>query len=156
MIKPQDLREAVIEPVLEALGGFNPKLNSEAAVDLLMGTASAESALGYNLVQDNHGPAMGIFQMEEATHADIYRYLDRHPDLFNIIDSMTIEHDAEEMIYNLRYAAAMARIRYWYVPEPMPNTREQQAVYWKKFYNTPLGAGTPEKYLARYEKYIGD
>ena len=117
VIKPEDLREQVIRPTLRMLAEFNPKLYSEAAVELLMGTAASESALGFNLVQVN-GPALGIFQMEPTTHDDVWRYLERDGNraLWSLVDSFSLTTDAEEMVYNLQYATAMARIRYWYVP----------------------------------------
>ena len=155
MIKPEDLRNEIIKPTLKALAEFNPKLYSEAAVDLLMGTAAVESRLGYNLVQE-HGPALGIFQMEEATHEDIWRYLERDKNklLRELVRMMDVT--AEAMVYNLKYAAAMARIRFWYVPEALPETLEGQAAYYKSYYNTHKGAGSVEKYLAMHKKYLGD
>lgn len=157
MIKAEDLREQVIRPTLEALAVFNPKLNSEAAIDLLMGTAASESRLGYNLVQEG-GPAKGIYQMEAATHDDVWRYLNRpgNRELRLIVRTLAKKTDPDELIHNLKYATAMARIRYWYVPEAMPETLEEQAKYWKAHYNTESGAGTPEKYLERHEKYLGE
>jgi len=132
VIKPEDLREQVIIPALVALAEFDPRLNSDAAVTLLMGTAATESRLGFNLVQEGNGPAIGIFQMEEATHDDVWRYLDlpKNEELREIVLRFTFTTMAREMAWNLQYSAAMARIRYWYVPYPMPASREEQAVYY--------------------------
>ena len=102
------------------------------------------------------GPARGIFQMEPATHDDIWRYLDRPKNriLREIVESMGASED--ELVYNLRYATAMARIKFWYVPESLPETIEGQAEYYKTYYNTAGGAGSVEKYLAMHKKYLGE
>lgn len=158
MIKTADVREHVIKPALRALAAYDPRMYSEAAVSLMLGTAAAESKLGFNLVQEGNGPALGIFQMEPATHDDVWRYLDR-PDkaeLRKIVNSLTVKAHESELVHNLIYATAMARIRYWYVSDPLPVTRSGQAHYYKKHYNTPQGKGSPEKYLRDYEKYIGE
>ncbi len=157
VIKPEDLREEVIRPTLIALAEFDERLGSDASIELLMGTAATESLLGYNLVQDG-GPALGIYQMEPETYVDIRRYLSRqeNEDLKDIVDSFASTPEPREMVHNLRFATAMARIRYWYVPESLPEELELQAIYYKEYYNTSSGAGTPAKYMADHEKYIGD
>lgn len=157
VIRPEDLREEVIKPTLTALAAFDERLNSDAAVELLMGTAATESLLGYNLVQEG-GPALGIYQMEGNTYTDIRRYLNRDEnlELKEIVDSFAGTPEPREMIHNLRFATAMARIRYWYVPEALPENLELQAIYWKEHYNTSSGAGTPAKYMADHARYIGD
>ena len=47
----------------------------------------------------------------------------------------------------------MARIKYWRVPKKLPveNDIEGMAKYWKDYYNTSLGKGTPEKFIKAYE-----
>ena len=47
----------------------------------------------------------------------------------------------------------MARLHYRRVPKPLPRTIEEQAVYWKSFYNTSKGRGTTEKFLEIVKKY---
>ena len=157
VIKTDDLREQIIIPTLVELAAFNPKLNSKAAVNLLMGTAATESLGGYYLVQNN-GPGLGIYSMEPATHDDIWRYLNRpeNRELRNIVSGMSKGREALDMVHDIRYATAMARIKYWMRPEPMPRKLETQARYWKKHYNTPLGRGTVSGYLQNYRRYAGN
>ena len=38
-------------------------------------------------------------------------------------------------------------------PDPIPKTPQDRAKYWKKYYNTVLGKGTPQKYLDRLTDY---
>src|SRR3546814_18753812 len=69
MINPRDLCQEVIRPTLEKLDLYSP-----AAANLLLGTALTESTIGGAtcLVQKG-GPALGIYQIEPATHLDCWR-----------------------------------------------------------------------------------
>ncbi|QNT79169.1 hypothetical protein [Entomobacter blattae] len=69
------LKHAIITPALATLG-----LASEAAINLVTGTALAESHARY--VKQINDPALGLWQMEPATHKDIWQnYLHYKPDL---------------------------------------------------------------------------
>jgi hypothetical protein len=59
---------------------------------------------------------------------------------------------------NDRYAAAMCRIKYLRAPDALPSENDIQAManYWKKYYNTPLGAGTPKEFKEKWPKYINE
>ena len=63
----QQLLDYIIKPTLEYMGG---NYNSKNAQMLLLSTAAIESKCGYYIKQIN-GPALGIWQMEPATHTDI-------------------------------------------------------------------------------------
>ena len=154
-IDAKQLRELVIRPTLSYL-----ELWSEEAEDLLMGTAAQESHLGTYLMQLGGGPALGIFQMEPATHKDILvNYLSYRKDLESKVGA---SDEAEGMVGNLYYATVMARIHYLRVPEALPNKSElsdtqyvqELASYWKSYYNTPLGKGTVEEFIENYRKYV--
>ena len=147
-IRAKDLRECVIRPVLQAL-----ELHSAEAEDLLMMTAAQESKLGFHLVQIN-GPALGIYQIEPATHRDILRYLSRRTDLAHKVGSFAVKGSDDELTWNLAYATAIARIKYYMVPTPIPSTVEGQAAYYKKYYNTPLGKATALEAMENYLKYV--
>ena len=154
-IDPKHLRELVIRPACEAIG-----LYSLAAEELLLGTACQESKCGTFLKQLGKGPALGIFQMEPATYKDIWANFLKM-DSREALAGRAIEivghaaHTAEHMIWNLRYAAAMARIHYYRVKDPLPKAGDipAQAAYWKRFYNTPKGAGTVEEYLNNWKRF---
>lgn len=156
MIDPRQLTELVIRPVLERLG-----LASRAAEQLLLGTACQESQCGRYLHQLGNGPAVGIFQMEPATHSDIWENFlaGRKPLAWQVGWYLAPDRlpNARIMIHNLGYAAAMCRVHYYRRPEPLPPAGdiEAQARYWKKWYNTPQGRGTVEEYLANWRRYSG-
>lgn len=128
---------------------------SEDAVELLMLTAAQESHLG-TYIKQIRGPALGVFQMEPATHDDIwgnylifkkqlasyvglyvgYRYSTKSADLPSPVKSEALEA-------NLVYAILMARVHYRRVPAALPprDDIEAMATYWKRYYNTPEGRG---------------
>lgn len=147
MIDPGQFRSLVIRPTLQALD-----LSSLAAERLLLGTAIAESGLRH--LKQIRGPALGLYQMEPATHDDLWNsYLFRKPELAALIGGLVCAHGpppADHLIWNLRYATAMARLLYWRRPEPLPpaDDIEANAAYWLAHYNTPQGKGTRAHFLA--------
>lgn len=170
MIDFRQFREHVVIPALKWLEEEIPY--SESAVDLLMLTAAHESKGGTFLrqvgMEGNEG-AFGLYQMELATHADIYRNFLRHREYLRILiqDISTNAHTyGAELINNLAYATAMARVHYFRVPEALPvlpplskciDLQHQENLYlWelaeyaKKHYNTVAGKATPEKYYQDY------
>jgi len=149
MLHIQQFIDHVIVPALNAIG-----LNSQAAQELVLGTALQESNL-YYLKQLGAGPAMGLFQMEPATHDDIWtHYLIYKPRLAGKVHTISAQQTPEELIGNLWYAAAMCRIHYLRVKAPLPEAGDidAQAAYWKKYYNTPLGAGMVEEYMENWKR----
>lgn len=160
------LRAYVILPALKPLG-----LWSMAAETLLIGTIAHESAGGKYLHQVK-GPALGIYQIEPITHFDIWsnflKYrtvlrdsvLDMVPKNMLRFDSVTgTQYGAETMlITDLAYATVIARLVYLRAPAALPRADDLPglAAYWKKFYNTPLGAGTENQFLAHYAQHSGE
>lgn len=154
------LRAYVILPTLKPLD-----LWSLAAETLLVATCAHESAMGKYLHQIK-GPALGIYQIEPVTHFDIWaNYLKYNPVLRDKIlgmvparhlkhDSVTgISYGAETLlITDLAYATVMARLVYLRAPAPLPKADDINglAAYWKKYYNTPLGAGKVEEFIEHY------
>ncbi|GBR00924.1 hypothetical protein [Gluconobacter cerinus] len=138
------LKHLVVQPALAALG-----LGGTAAVNLLTGTALAESRGAY-VKQIGGGPALGLWQMEPATHDDCWANFLRFPvgqPYAGILENM-LAHDlprSAQMVSNLRYACAMARIRFYRVREALPSAQDPFALsrYHKVHYNTPLGAADP-------------
>lgn len=148
-------RDNSIVPALDFIG-----LNSDAAVELLLGTALQESRLLYRK-QLRGGPARGFFQMEPATHDDIWNnYLRYHKTLaasvIGLLDSPK-DNKYTALENNDQYAAAMARIHYKRAPEALPASGDiaEIANYWKKYYNTPMGAGTPSEFEANWRAVMG-
>jgi hypothetical protein len=146
----------VLRPTLRHIA-----LSSEAAEQLLLGTALAESRLVHRK-QMGGGPARGLFQMEPATHDDIWsNFLEYRPTLAQKIRSLLSSPKANahlELEKNDKYACAMARAHYMRAPNPLPKCGDTKAMatYWRQYYNTPLGAGTVSKYVATWQKVMGE
>lgn len=141
----------VIRPTNRAL-----QLWTQAADELVLGTACQESGCGRYLVQLGGGPALGIFQMEPATFNDHHAWLRHRPLLKARVAALTQDvNDAHEMVWNLRFAAAMCRIHYYRRREPLPTAGNiaGQAQYWKQYYNTYQGAGTVQQYVDSWARH---
>lgn len=154
-MNPQQLREQVIRPTLKRIG-----LWSQAAEDLILGTACQESHCGKYIRQLGCKGAIGAFgvwQMELATARDIYdNFLRYKPDLKAKVESLRNPNQelTESLTTNLMYACAMCRIHYLRVPEPLPTgTIESFAKYYKKYYNTIKGKATEQEYINNWNKY---
>jgi hypothetical protein len=134
---------------------------SEEAVDLLMMTCAHESRGGTYLRQKGMTGtegAFGPYQTELATHDDTYENFLYHRDgLCGLIGSIQsrVLHAEQDLITNLAYATAMARVHYWRVAEALPSKDDTRyypllGEYAKKYYNTHLGKATASKYVMDY------
>lgn len=149
----------LIEEVLRQLATLPsyPSINRKEAVELLMGTCAQESHLGKYRKQIGGGPALGIYQMEPATFDDIVEnYLTFNPSLKSKIMEVSGVRGlkAGDLVNNDKLSTCMARVHYLRVKEAIPSSLEGQARYWKKYYNTPLGAGTEEEYKSNYKNLV--
>ncbi len=158
-MQAQQLHDYIIKPTLEYMGG---NYDSKNARFLLLCTAAIESKCGHYIKQIN-GPALGIWQMEPATHDDIFANCDVLQDVdcgmseskYNILQlspTYNMDEDFEavqsDLIDSPKYACAMARFKYSMDNEPLPDYNDFKAVYreYKRIYNTPLGASTYAKF----------
>jgi len=143
------------ELITETLNGI--ELSSNNAVDLLMGTAAQESHLGEYINQVGNGPALGIMQMEPATFKDHIAWLSKRKDdlMYKILDVCNMSAPKTDSLrYNLKFSIAMARVHYLRRPEPLPSTIAEMAAYWKRHYNSYLGAGTIDEFIKNFKKYV--
>lgn len=155
MINLDQFRELIVRPTL-----LHINMHSEAAENLLIGTALVETNTE-EIRQLGPGPALSFYQIEPATHDDIWEnYLSHRPErAYKVRDLIShrfanAEIPASELIGNLPYATAIARVKYWRVPEPLPKADDVEglAAYWKQHYNTEHGAGNPAKFVKRYKR----
>lgn len=152
----KQLRDYIVVPTLMEIG-----MLSTPAVRLVLGTCAQESAMGEYIHQKGDGPALGIFQMEPNTHADIWaNFILRRPDLAGRLWSYLPDRskcpDPRHLMWNLPYAVALCRVHYYRVNDPIPNNLVDQAAYYKRHYNTPKGAATESDYIQNYQRYVGD
>ena len=163
LIEPEECRTTIVRPALQVIG-----LWSEAAEDLLLGTALQESGLRFTH-QLGGGPALGFWEMEPATHDDCWKnYLLARRSLANYVGSLSLPSwkwvsygswpPAAQLETNHKYACAMARIRYLRSPMELPQKGDVAgyAHMWKIVYNTVHGAGTEDEFIANWRKCYPD
>lgn len=157
MINIQDkteVRQLIIEACTE-LNYKNRILNAPEAIELLIGTWSVESDGGHWLKQIGSGIALGAWQIEKPTFCDI---INRCKPVHSLVLSQTINHTINDGDFHLlefdhKLSIQIARLKYYLIPDAIPLNLDGQARMWKQFYNSPKGAGTVEKYIAKYKTY---
>jgi hypothetical protein len=154
MIPPAQLRDFIITPVLATLA----LPHADAATELLLATAMQESGCGAMLVQEGGGPALGIWQMEPATENDIWlNFLGYQKALEAAVKSLVAPYFggskgmADQLVGNLYYSCAMARVQYWRSPDPLPalGDVDAQAAFYLKVYNAG-GKATAAEFVANW------
>ena len=156
MLNPEHFRRLVIVP---ALTPFPEHMRTDAAVELLLGTALVESQLtflrqGLERISDGRGTALGLYQIEPRTHQDCWlSYLGYRPDLVRVVGA---RQSNDALISDLAYATRIARIIYWRSPWPLPQADDIEglAQLWKTVYNTSQGAGAPEAFVSQYRHAV--
>lgn len=157
----QQLHDYIIKPTLKYMG---ESYNTEEARFLSLGTSAIESDCGHFIKQVN-GPALGIWQMEPETHDDIWNNCDALKDevfayrirQLRISPINRFDHDLQ---VSPMYACAMARLKYSMDPHALPKYNGGTALdldmfyrYYKRVYNTHLGASTFQKWLVKIQEH---
>ena len=148
------LRTYIIEPVLRYLEPEIPF--SAGAMELVMGTAAQESGLRHiDQLTPGPGPAYGLWQMEGATHEDLWAsFINPRPALREKLLMMVAPWPSrvEQLRSNLLYGAAMCRVHYRRAPEAIPPADNIEALgqLWKLRYNTSAGKGTVQQFVQSY------
>lgn len=159
-LNPIDFRDYVVVPTLKYLDPDIPY--SDGAVEQVLGTGLAESHL-CRLVQVGGGPALGVYQIEPATHEDCWAHwmLWQPGQLYQKVTNLEVRGIGLDwtnarhlqLQTNLAYATAICRIVYRRSPLPLPPSgdRHAQGVYWCDAYNKG-GAATPEHYVQAWRE----
>lgn len=151
---PRDFLVLVIRPTLEYL-----EAGGTAAERILLATAVHESGGLRYLKQGGDGPALGPYQIEPATHDDLWvNWLAFRGSLAERIKPLLSgwPDRTRQLVGNLNYSTAIARAIYLRVPESLPaaDDIEGQARYWKRHYNTPAGRGTVEAFIESWNRWM--
>lgn len=151
----------VLEPTLQFMGMW-----SVAAERLMLGTIAHESQgqhLDQRLGKDDTvlGPAFGIYQIEIPTHDDVFNnFLDstRRAKLKDKVMQLIALHPSQhvQLATNLCYATAIARCIYYRRPEPLPDADDIDGIwmYYKAWFNSPLGAAKKEDWMMWYSRLV--
>jgi len=156
-------------------GRVAPNAGYQRAVgELLFGTACVESDLRLRRQQGlpfwGSNGGFSLWQLEIASIQESVRWVLGR----GMLEQRCAEwlfHDArtfgmpwlygqdEEILFamalrdNDRIGVLFSRLHYLRVAAPVPRTVDDQAAYWKQWYNTELGKGTVEGYLEKWGKY---
>ena len=133
-------------------------LHCERSEDLLLKTAAQESKFGTYIYQIGGGPGKGPWQVEPNTERSLWENTLKYKPLLRdkIIQLTGVSGPNPDALEgNMRYNLIMARLKYYTIKQPLPdaNDTKTQADYWKKYYNTFLGDGTIEQFIAAAKKY---
>ena len=154
--------KSIINQVLQKIGD---KYSSPDALELVFNTGLVESKYVYLMQKGGSNIARGFFQCEPWVAVDICENYLKYRDglLKKVANSCSLDWsyftDPKEddwrffLTTNIAAQIAICRLHYRRVPKRLPRTLEDQAVYWKSFYNTAKGAGTPEHFMEIVTKY---
>lgn len=152
------LKEYVIRPALASIG-----LLSDDAINLLAGTCAQESAFGTYLVQGrtfDRKDALGIYQQERTGYDEIWRDLVQGNMALRAKIRLFLGYEGkppfERLITDHALASIICRLYYLRVKDPIPPSDEPlaMALYWKKFYNSSAGKGTPQQFMENYRRFV--
>ena len=155
--------QKLIARILRKMNMYSPD-----AVQLVYRTGLVESNYKY-IRQLGTGPAKSFWQVEPGPTCclDICNnYLKFRKKLTKVVcdilyldEKYVLEAKEEEwsdiVEHNIAAGIIMCRLKFWRVPKPIPHDLMGQAKYWKKYYNSDLGAGTPEKFIQTVNHYSG-
>jgi hypothetical protein len=147
------LRREVVRPTLQYLDLWSP-----AAENLVLGTAAHESG-GCRYLAQIGGPALGLYQIEPATHDDLWaNFLSFRAGpraKANALASVWPEK-VRQLATNLAYASAICRLIYFRAPDPLPAPEDivGLAALWKRVFNTGRGKGTEAQFIEHYREYV--
>lgn len=136
--------------------------NKEDLRNLLRETAIAESNYGRAIYDNKRGFGYGAFQFDKIGMKQALQVAQNKGLIDRIQLSDLYPFDISPANYKQVYdefqqksilQAILCRMYYLGINEKIPNTLEGRARYWKKYYNSELGAGTPEKYIARVKNF---
>lgn len=174
MINPKHLEDDIIRPTLKLMADFDDRLYTESAVNLLLGTAAQESDGGYYLKQSPTGPGLGPYSMEggdHGTHRSLWQHYLSRPSkehlreiILGLVPESSVHHhpdgwvyvDDKELIGNLPYATAMARLKYWPAKKPLPDANDIPALgeYWNTVFNANEKYGTVADFVDSWKTFI--
>lgn len=149
-----DLRYLVIRETLHYLNEW-----SQAAENLLLGTAAHESGLG----GWHEGRRVGLYRITPTMHRTVWdKYLVHHPQLASDIRGMAGQHTFlkdphGELVTNLKYATAIAWMIYRRAEQPLPSPANISALgsFWSRHFRSRSG-GKVQEFITSYQLLIRD
>ena len=156
----QKQMKRVIKETLEKID-----LSSKKGNELVYNTGLVESKYVYLMQKGGNNVARGLFQCEPWVAVDICNnYLKYRKDLMKkVAEACNLDwkyftdptEDDWRFILTTKISAMIVfcRLHYRRIPKPLPHTIQEQSKYWKDYYNTASGSGTPEHFLSIVTRY---
>lgn len=146
----KDVAYDMTKEIVNALGG------GKNAIALILETACAETALG-NIKDRTKYAGMGLTQFDNKPFYSVKKASMKYRE--KLINKLGIDISLvhwEHLRYNPFLALLFTRLYYLNYPayKAIPDTLDARASYWKKYYNSELGAGTKAHYLESSRRYL--
>ena len=155
----------MLTTIKETLDKMGAKYSSDEALMLVYRTGLVESKYTYLRQKGGNNIARGFFQCEPWVAVslcnDYLKY--RQPLMKKMAEICYLdwkyftdpnEIDWREILTtNIIAQVVVCRLHYWRVPKPLPKTLDEQAIYWKAFYNSAKGKGSKNHFLEIVAKY---
>lgn len=155
MLNKNQLVQYIIEPTLKKMEMYSPE-----AVKLLLVTAAIESLCG-TYVHQIKGPALGIYQMEPETYHDVFKSVlafspkktRRVKEIYQFDD---MPHE-DELMGNINYATAIARVYYSRYAETIPSCGSLRKLsdYYYRYWKPNPNKLSPERAYSLASKILG-
>lgn len=128
---------------------------NHCAAEMLIETACAETQLG-TVPDTTPGNGHGLCQIDNICVKDIQQRTE------SLIKKLVKDHfhydidavKASELDNNPTLSLIFCRLKYRLIPAQIPTDYLSRAAYWKKYYNTALGAGTVDHYMESAERWL--
>lgn len=150
--------------VKNTIKDFEINLNNENNAFLIYETLITETLGGqypYTYAYQNYNNyGIAQFRLETANFLKGFvKKVSEHD--YNLLLSLRVNNKSEKwnLMYNVKYSIALCLIYYFQRDKNIAERAyhlEHRAKLWKTLYNTNKGLGTPEKYIARVQKYYKD
>lgn len=139
---------STVDAVVKCLGG------GDNAKKLLLETSASESDMG-GAIDRSWSVGVGLMQFDPIGFEDTKARTSKAKKE-QIMRCFGIDID-RVVLSDLRWSPLLsvifARLKFMLVPSAIPNTQEGRAAYWKKWYNSELGAGTIEHYVRSAQRH---
>lgn len=132
------------ERTLKEMGAY-----SDEATKAIMMIVAHESR-GGSYIRQVAGPALGVIQMEPATHESLWDHADN---IRHNARKLDIKKNVDALEWDLRYNIFMARSMLLTDPNRLPSGTGAMSAYLKRFYNTEKGKAGVYDYKLAYEDW---
>lgn len=145
----RDIARAVCQAV-----GFGVNENADV---MLLETCAAETNFATYKDPTPNGAGRGVAQVDEGTFLWLREKYGNHKIGDTIrqafdVDIRRVNHD--DLDYNPLLCLIFARLKYWTISEPIPKEKHDRAEYWKDYYNSAAGGGSPEHFLKQVKDHL--